>query len=46
MVQFSTTNYSGLELSGEVLVSVLLLGGTADRDITIPISLNSTTTSG
>ena len=46
MVQFSTTNYSGSELAGEILVNVLLIGGTADRNITIPISLNSTTTSG
>ena len=39
-MQFSSTSFSGSELAGEVLVTIVMSGGTADRNVTIPISLN------
>jgi len=42
MIQFAAKSFSGSESSGEVLVSIVMLGGTADRNITVPIRLTPT----
>ncbi|XP_065918902.1 extracellular matrix protein 3-like [Dysidea avara] len=38
-IQFSSTSFSGSESSGEVLVSIVMLGGSFDRNIKIYVSL-------
>jgi len=43
MIQFSSTSFNGSESSGEVIVSIVMLGGTADRDIEVLIRLNGIT---
>ena len=37
MVEFNQTMYSGKETSGEILVTLNLLGGTAMKDFTVNI---------
>ena len=46
MVQFTTSSFSGLESSGEVLVTLMLSGGVSTSDITVMISLNGIDASG
>ena len=45
-IQFSSSSFSGSESSGEVIVSIVVLRGTEDRFINIPISLNEGTATG
>jgi len=45
-VQFSSKGFTGSESSGEVIVSIVMMGGTADRNIAIPIILNGITATG
>ncbi|XP_065918207.1 adhesion G-protein coupled receptor V1-like isoform X2 [Dysidea avara] len=45
-IQFSSSSFSGSESSGEVIVSIVVLRGTEDRFVNIPISLNEGTATG
>ncbi|XP_065917576.1 extracellular matrix protein 3-like [Dysidea avara] len=42
-IQFSSTSFNGSEISGEVLVTIVMLGGTAINTTAIPIRLNGIT---
>jgi len=46
MIQFSSTSFSGSESSGEVIVSIVMLGGTADSNINVMVRLNGMTAKG
>ena len=46
MVEFTSTNFSGSELSGEVLVTLALSGEVSTVNITIMINLNGITATG
>jgi len=46
MIQFSSTSFSGSESSGEVIVTIVMLGGTADRIINVMVRLNGMTAKG
>ena len=46
MVQFSSTSFEGSEMSGEVLVIVMISGGTSHETINISVSLNEVTAMG
>ena len=46
MVQFTSTHFNGSESSGEVIVTIALLGGISTSNITILISLNGLTATG
>ena len=39
MVQFSSTNFGGSEMSQEVSVSIMILGGTSQENIDLTINL-------
>ena len=43
MVEFSQNVFTGSESSGIVPVSLLLRGGTADRDISVTVTLSDQT---
>ena len=45
-IQFSATNFTGSESSGEVIVAIVMSGGVADRNIIIQFSLNEETATG
>ena len=46
MVQFASASFSGSESSGEVLVTLALLGGVSSSNIAIMINLNGVTATG
>ena len=45
-VQFNTTTFSGTEESGFIMVTIVLLGGTANRDFNISIATSPVTAIG
>ena len=46
MVQFSQTIYSGSETSGNVIIMLLLRGGTSASDITVTVMLSDISAKG
>ena len=45
-ISFSSMTFSGTESSGGVIASIVMSGGTADRNIDIPIRLNGINATG
>ena len=45
-VQFASTIYSGLESSGEILVSIVIVGGIPDSNISVDVEFSEATATG
>ena len=45
-VQFASATYSGKESSGEILITVIITGGTSNLDISVTIGFSEVTAIG
>ena len=45
-VQFTLATYSGKESSGEILITVIITGGTSNVDISVTIGFSEATATG
>ena len=45
-VQFASTIYSGLESSGKILVSIVIVGGIPDSNISVDVEFSEATATG